>query len=229
MGFFSLKNKKMKNKKMKNKNGQWPKTGVSGAFWPKTDVPENNSGRECCWPYLIGQHPLVFGQKRPGTPGNSYFAQLPPVFGHYMFRFWPLYVPFLAILCSFPVGYSTARTDQHGPQEQLTAKFRPGGVEIDNIFSFFCTVDVPVYRPPVYRFALFTGVFFSCHPVTPVYRWYAGIPGWFMFSCSRSPSCCCTLPHTLLHTTQHNTLGVAGSSQHLPTHHAMCGRRIMPT
>ena len=65
------------------------------------------------------------------------------------------------------------------------------------------TVDVPVYRPPVYRFALFTGVFFSCHPVTPVYRWYAGIPGWFIFSCSRSPSCCCTLPHTVLHTT-HN-------------------------
>ena len=89
------------------------------------------------------------------------------------------------------------------------------------------TVDVPVYRPPVYRFALFTGVFFSCNPVTPVYRWYAGIPGWFVFSCSRSPSCCCTLPHTLLHTTQHNTLGVAGSSQHLPTHHAMCGRRII--
>ena len=40
----------------------------------------------CCWPYLIGQHPLspVFGQKRPGSPGNSYFAQLPPVFGHFM-------------------------------------------------------------------------------------------------------------------------------------------------
>ena len=75
---------------------------------------------------------------------------------------------------------------------------------------------------PVYR------CFFSCHPVTPVYRWYTGIPWWFIFSCSRSPSCCCTLPHTLLHTTQHNTLGVAGSSQHLPTHHAMCGRRIVP-
>ena len=78
-------------------------------FWPKTDVPKNNSGRECCWPYLIGQHPLspVFGQKRPGTPGNSnsYFH------------------PFLAILCSFPVGYSTARTDQHGPQEQITRGF----------------------------------------------------------------------------------------------------------
>ena len=56
-------------------------------FWPKTDVPENDSGRECCWPYLIGQHPLshVFGQNRPGTPGNSYFAQLSPVFGHFMF------------------------------------------------------------------------------------------------------------------------------------------------
>ena len=67
--------------------GQWPKTGAPGTFWPKTDVPGNNSGRECCWPYLIGQHPLspVFGQKRPGTPGNSYFAQLPPVFGHFMF------------------------------------------------------------------------------------------------------------------------------------------------
>ena len=65
-------------------------------FWPKTDVPENNSGRECCWPYLIGQHPIspVFGQKRPDTPGNSYFAQLPPAFGHFMFRFWPFYVPF---------------------------------------------------------------------------------------------------------------------------------------
>ena len=54
--------------------------------WPKTDVPENSSGRDCCWPYLIGQHPLspVFGQNRPGTPGNSYFDQLPPVFGHFM-------------------------------------------------------------------------------------------------------------------------------------------------
>ena len=79
------------------------------------------------------------------------------------------------------------------------------------VILFSSTVDVPVYRPPVYRFALFTGVFFSCHPVTPIYRWYAGIPGWLIFSCSRSPSCCCTLPHTLLHTTQHNTLGVAAS------------------
>ena len=81
----------------------------------------------------------------------------------------------------------------------------PGDLYRNGMDTVWCsnTVDVPVYRPPVYRFALFTGVFFSCHPVTPVYRWYAGIPGWFIFSCSRSPSCCCTLPHTLLHTTQH--------------------------
>ena len=109
-------------------------------FGHKRMYPENNSGRECSWPYLIGQHPLspVLGQKRPGTPGNSCFAQLPPVFGHFLFRFWPFFVPFLAILCAFPVGYSTTRTDQHGPQEQLTARFGRGGVEVDNIFSFFC-------------------------------------------------------------------------------------------
>ena len=67
-------------------------------FWPKTDLPENNSGRECCWPYLIGQPPLspVFGQKRPGT--------LPVIATLLSFH------PFLAILCSFPMGYSTART-----------------------------------------------------------------------------------------------------------------------
>ena len=53
---------------------------------------------------------------------------------------------------------------------------------------------------PVYR------CFFSCHPVTPVYRWYAGIPGWFIFPCSRSPSCYCTLPRaTPTHAAAHNT------------------------
>ena len=79
-------------------------------FWPKTDVPQNDSGRECCWPYLVGQHPLspVFGQKRPGTPGNATLLS---------------FHPFLTILCSFPVGYSTTRIHQHGPQEQLTLKF----------------------------------------------------------------------------------------------------------
>ena len=75
-------------------NGQ--KRELPVLFGRKRLYPENNCGRECCWPYLIGQHPLspVFGQKRPGTPGNSYFAQLPPVFGHFMLRFWPVYVSF---------------------------------------------------------------------------------------------------------------------------------------
>ena len=76
-------------------NGQ--KRELRVLFGQKRIYPENNCGRECCWPYLIGQHPLspVCGQKRPGTPGNSYFAQLPPVFGHFLFRFWPVfYVPF---------------------------------------------------------------------------------------------------------------------------------------
>ena len=68
-------------------NGQ--KRELPVLFGQKRIYPENSSGRECCWPYLIGQHPLspVFGQKRPGTPGNSYFAQLPPVFRHFCFVF----------------------------------------------------------------------------------------------------------------------------------------------
>ena len=103
-------------------------------FWPKTYVPENNSGRECCWPYVIGQHPLspVFGQKRPGTPGNSYFAQLPPVFGHFMFLSGGL------LDCSNRSTWATRTNNSIFFSFELTAKFRPGDVEIDNIFSFFC-------------------------------------------------------------------------------------------
>ena len=104
-------------------------------FGQKRMYPKNQSGRECCWPYLIGQHLLtpVFGQKRAGTPGNSYSAQLPPAFGHF-------FVPFLADLCSFLVGYSTARSNQHGwAPRTINSKFRPGDVEIDKQFwaTFF--------------------------------------------------------------------------------------------
>ena len=92
-------------------NGQ--KRELPVLFGQKRMYPENNSGRECCWPYLIGQHPLfpVLGKKRPGTPGN--IATL--------FSFHP----FLAILWSFPVGYSTTRTDQHGPQDLNVLTFFP--------------------------------------------------------------------------------------------------------
>ena len=107
-------------------------------FWPKTDVSEYNSGRECCWPYLIGQRPLspVFGQKRPGTTGNSYFTQLPPVCGHFMFRFW-------AFLCSFPVVYSntpeqTVRTTNRKLSLQPTFPPKPfDQLEGLNAFRFF--------------------------------------------------------------------------------------------
>ena len=66
-------------------NGQ--KRELPVLFCLKTGVPENKSGRECYWPYLIGKHLLspAFGQKRSGAPDYGYFAQLPPVFGHFMF------------------------------------------------------------------------------------------------------------------------------------------------
>ena len=76
------------------------------------------------------------------------------------------------------------------------------------------TVDVLVYRPPVYRFALFIGVFFSCHPVTPVYRWYAGIPGWFIFHARGAPL---LLLHTPTHAAAHNTTQHAGCCGQQPT------------
>ena len=80
------------NTRVKEK-GQWPKKGAPVLFDQKRMYPENNSGRECCWLYLIGQHPLspVFGQKRPGAPGNSYFALNIYTAST---RFWPFYVPF---------------------------------------------------------------------------------------------------------------------------------------
>ena len=119
------------------KKGQWPKTGAPVLLGQKRMYPKNHSGRECCWPYLISQHPLsaVFGQKRPVTPGNSYFAQLPPVFDHFMFLSGGL------LDCSNRSPWAT---------EQLTAKFRPGDVEVDNIFSFFCINNFPVPVSPSY-------------------------------------------------------------------------------
>ena len=63
------------------------------------------------------------------------------------------------------------------------------------------------------------------HPGLPVVCRYTEVVHFFMLA---EPLLLLHTPaHTLLHTTQHNTLGVAGSSQHLPTHHAMCGRRII--
>ena len=67
-----------------------------------------------------------------------------------------------------------------------------------------CTVDVPVYRPPVYRFAMFTGVFFSCHPGLPVVCRYTGVVNFFMLA---EPL---LLLHTPTHAAVHNTTQHAG-------------------
>ena len=110
-------------------------------FGQKRIYPKNNSGRECGWPYLIGQHPLspVFGQKRPGTPGNSYFAQLPPVFGHFMFRFWSSYVSFrwaTRLLEPINIGHknrtgvifgTTVRHKRHGAEDSSGQEYRMDG------------------------------------------------------------------------------------------------------
>ena len=58
-------------------------------FWPKTAVvPENNSGRECHWPYLVGQRPLSpFLAKSDRVLPTIATCSGPACF-------WPFYVPF---------------------------------------------------------------------------------------------------------------------------------------
>ena len=55
--------------------------GQKRVVYLKTIAAESVVGR------MNDQHPLspIFGQTRRGAPGNSYFGQLPPVFGHFMF------------------------------------------------------------------------------------------------------------------------------------------------
>ena len=76
------------------KMGNGQKRELPVLFGQKQMYPKNNSGRECCWPYLVGQHPLspVFGQKRPVLPViatllsfHPFLAILCSVFGHFMF------------------------------------------------------------------------------------------------------------------------------------------------
>ena len=101
----------------------------------------------CLWAKKMGNGlPFFFGQKRVNLKtiaaesavshillANTHFlpflAKSDGVFPIIATLF--SFHPFLAILCSFSVGYSTTRTDQHGLQEHLTAKLRPGDVEID--------------------------------------------------------------------------------------------------
>ena len=108
--------------------GNGKKRELPVLFWPKTGVvPENNNGRECCWPYLIDQegpdayrffftHPFspVVGQKQPVALDYCYFAQLPPV---------------LAISCSLPAGYSN----------------RPNGVDFSPTTLLFTQAPILVW------------------------------------------------------------------------------------
>ena len=111
-------------------NGQ--KWELQVLFWPQTGVPKNYSGRECCWPYLIGQHPLscIFCQTQRGAPYYWYFDQLPPVLGN----------------CVFPSGELLEQTNTDHKKgldafsfffKQLSEKFHPCDVEIDKSFPFF--------------------------------------------------------------------------------------------
>ena len=86
------------------------------------------------------------------------------------------------------------------------------------VILFSSTVDVPVYRPPVYRFALFTGVFFFVpprHPDLPVVCRYTGVVNFFMLA---EPL---LLLHTPTHAAAHNTTqhagccGISGAAYHL--------------
>ena len=73
-------------------NGQ--KQELPVIFWPKMGVRVNNSGREYCWPYLVGQHPFstVFGQRDRVLPViatllsfHPFLAIICSVFGYFMF------------------------------------------------------------------------------------------------------------------------------------------------
>ena len=83
------------------------KNGSSRCFLAKNGCTCKNSGRECCWPYSIGQHPLHL-------PFLAKSDRVLPVIASLLSTHL-----FLAILCSFPVGYSTTRTGQLGPQELI--------------------------------------------------------------------------------------------------------------
>ena len=93
-------------------------------FWPKTDVPKNNSGRECCCPYLVGQPPL--------SPIFAKSDQVLPVIVTLL-----SFHPFLAILCSvfghlmFLSG-GVLECSNRSTAKFRNFKFRPGDVEIYN-------------------------------------------------------------------------------------------------
>ena len=118
-------------------------------------------------------------------------------------HFWPLYVPFLAYV-SFRWATRLREQFKHGPQERLIAKFRPGDVEIDNIYSYSRCPGLPASSLPVcpvYRCFFFVP---PRHPGVPVVCRYTGVVHFFMLA---EPL---LLLHTPTHAAAHNTTQHAG-------------------
>ena len=75
-------------------------------FCLKAGAPEYNNDIECCWPYMIDQHPF--------PPVLIKNGRVLPIFSTLL-----SFHPFLAILCSLPVGYSIEQTDHESNQHKF--------------------------------------------------------------------------------------------------------------
>ena len=88
---LSLTTVKKRRGQLKKCNG--PNRELPVLFWPKTDVPEHSSDRDCSWLYLIGQHPF--------SPVFCVNDRVLPIIATLL-----SFHPSLVILCSILVGYS---------------------------------------------------------------------------------------------------------------------------
>ena len=79
-------------------------------FCSKAGAPEYNNDIECCWPYMIDQHPF--------PPVLAKNGRVLPIFS-------TLLSLFLAILCSLPVGYSIEQTSTDHESDQQTTDRAP--------------------------------------------------------------------------------------------------------
>ena len=90
---------KKRREQLKKCNG--PNRELPVLFWPKTDVPEHNSDRNCSWLYLIGQHPF--------SPVFCVNDRVLPIIATLL-----SFHPSLVILCSILVGYSNRPVNDIG-------------------------------------------------------------------------------------------------------------------
>ena len=100
-------------------------------FWPRTDVPQHNSGRVLL---AVSDWPTpTISRFWPKTTG---YSVLPVIIATLL-----SFHPFLAILCLLSGGLLDCSNGSTWATRiffsKLTAAFRPGDVEIDNIFPLF--------------------------------------------------------------------------------------------